>query len=386
MVLRVLQVVMDNRIGGVQNRILSLGPELVKTGFKIHVCAPDNKGSFLEEAGKVGLIPHEVRYRKPPGSPREVVSYLSDFPAAAHRVRRLVENEYIDIVHLNGLLSVAPALGTWSAGVPILWHLIGSVYPKPLVKALMPVVRRLSTELVFVAKEMRSYYLVRDNEGVILPESVDTSYFLPRSINTEKKANALTTEHVKIGFLGNINEAKGLEFLLQAIPLTLSHAPNCLFLIGGNWVDGHEAYQDRLLQLIKTLGLEDVLTITGKVSLADRQDFYRQIDIFCLPSVAEGTPLVILEAMASGLPIVATDVGGVQSQVTSGVEGFVVPPRAPDLIALAILQLVSSPELRQTMGAHGRARVKRDFSLELCVERYKRLYSRMASSSKGSQT
>src|SRR5207249_879334 len=105
--------------------------------------------------------------------------------------------------------------------------------------------------------------------------------------------------------------------------------------------------------------------------------FYQMLDIFCLPSIAEGTPLVILEAMASGLPIVASAVGGIPSMISSGVEGYLVPPRSPPQLAKAIVALASSSNLRRQMGARGRLRVEREYSLDHGIERYSSLYKRL---------
>jgi glycosyltransferase involved in cell wall biosynthesis len=92
-------------------------------------------------------------------------------------------------------------------------------------------------------------------------------------------------------------------------------------------------------------------------------DFYQTLDIFVLPAVSdEGLPLAILEAMASGLPIVATDVGGTREAVRDGVDGFVVPPNAPDALSAALSTLVDDPTSRIEMGRRALARARSKFS------------------------
>jgi glycosyltransferase involved in cell wall biosynthesis len=98
------------------------------------------------------------------------------------------------------------------------------------------------------------------------------------------------------------------------------------------------------------------------------------LDVFALPSRAEGISNTILEAMASGLPVVATDVGGNAELVAEGETGMLVPAQDPHAMAQALLRYTSDAALRHTHGAAGRSRVERNFSIDNMVERYTRLY------------
>ena len=111
---------------------------------------------------------------------------------------------------------------------------------------------------------------------------------------------------------------------------------------------------------------------------ADVADLLKRPQIFLLSSVSEGISLTLLEAMATGLPVVTTDVGGCREVVEAGVSGLLVSPRTPDALADAVLSLLENPMRCRTMGAAGRVRAAAKFDLRLTVERYDHLYQEMA--------
>ncbi|MDQ2766608.1 MAG: glycosyltransferase family 4 protein, partial [Gemmatimonadota bacterium] len=103
-------------------------------------------------------------------------------------------------------------------------------------------------------------------------------------------------------------------------------------------------------------------------------------DLFTMPSLSEGLPLALVEAMSFGLPVVVTRVGGVPEVVTDGVEGFLVPPSDPSALAAALDALLDDAPRRQQMGAAARTRALRDYALSTMADRYERLYRGESSS------
>jgi glycosyltransferase involved in cell wall biosynthesis len=122
------------------------------------------------------------------------------------------------------------------------------------------------------------------------------------------------------------------------------------------------------------------LDLEGRVHLLGQRDDVRELlagaDLFVLGSAHEGLPVAIMEAMAAGLPIVATDVGGVAEAVPTGVCGLVVPPRSPDALAEAIVTLARNPELRQRMSLSARERSS-DFDITTAVSRQEEVYAHL---------
>lgn len=156
---------------------------------------------------------------------------------------------------------------------------------------------------------------------------------------------------VRLVFVGRFTRAKGLPYLLSAVArLTREGRAVHLDLVG----DGE--LWDEIARDVKRLGISDVVTFHGRVSLGEELlSLYRSADVFVLPSVSEGTPKVILEAMASCLPVVATDVGGVSTIVQSGENGVLVPPKSSSSLARAVARVIDDGEFRRAVIRAGRS-------------------------------
>lgn len=155
----------------------------------------------------------------------------------------------------------------------------------------------------------------------------------------------VTPEQVLIGTVANLKPNKGYPDLVAAASRVVAAEPRVRFVAVG---DG--PLHDELLARRDAAGLGDALRFLGR--RADATRVASGFDVFCLSSVHEGLPLALMEALALGLPVVVTDVGGNRELVTDGVEGVLVPPSRPDLLADALVALAGDPERRRR---HGRA-------------------------------
>ena len=170
-----------------------------------------------------------------------------------------------------------------------------------------------------------------------------------------------------VGTVGRFVEEKDYSTLLRAAAqLRQGGTAFRLCLLG----DGPQ--RGRLQQEVVDLGLETCVTLPG--SQRDVASWLAGFDIFAMSSTREGQPLALLEAMAAGLPIVATHVGGIPQTVEAGREGLLVEPRNPGALAEALRQLMGDYARRIEMGARARQRVERDFSIRSVCDRYLRLY------------
>jgi len=173
-----------------------------------------------------------------------------------------------------------------------------------------------------------------------------------------------------IGFIGRFHPQKGIEVLIEAFARIAPDRPGLWLLLVG---DGE--LRPRLRALSEASGGSARTIFTGA-----REDIPRilaALDLFVLPSLWEGLPLALLEAMAAGLPVVASDVGGVPEILVDGETGCLVPPRDPAALAAAILEFVDHPEIRQRLGAAGQQRVKESFSAQNLVARLTALYEEL---------
>ena len=159
-------------------------------------------------------------------------------------------------------------------------------------------------------------------------------------------------------FVGRLAAVKGVPLLLEAVArLRPAHPALHLTLVGAG------AERTVLEAQARALGLEGAVTFTGAQSQAQVADRLEDSDILVLPSFAEGVPVVLMEAMASRIPVVATRVGGVQELVADGESGLVVPPGCVDSLVAALDRLLSDPELCRRMGLAGRRTVEAEFDI-----------------------
>lgn len=154
-----------------------------------------------------------------------------------------------------------------------------------------------------------------------------------------------------------LSRQKGFDYLLEALAILHRRRPDAYHLT----IVGAGPELNRLQENGRRLGVASSLTFAGALSLQDLAEAFRAADLFALATVREeGFPVVISEALASGVPVVGTRAGGVQSAVLDGIDGKLVPPAQPAALADAIEELAVNPELRRRMGARARARALRE--------------------------
>jgi L-malate glycosyltransferase len=196
----------------------------------------------------------------------------------------------------------------------------------------------------------------------MVPNGVDLARFEPVGVPTSGEVTTVAT-------LANLRPEKGLVQLVEAAAIVTRRAPRARFVI---WGEG--ALRADLEARIRTLGL------TGRVEMrgATREpaQALKQCQIFVLASLSEASSNVVLEAMATGLPVVGTRVGGIPGLVDDHRTGLLVPPDNPPALAEAILKLIEAPAMAIEMGAQGRARALAEFGMDRLHERIDRFYCR----------
>ena len=237
----------------------------------------------------------------------------------------------------------------------------------------------LVTEFVTVSRDLEDWLV----EGVGVPASritqiyngVDVEAFAPSGRAEARRALGIRDDDFAVGTVGRLDPVKGHDSLLQAFGL-LPRDRRCQLLIVG----GGPGRPD-LQRLQGQLGLGDRLRLLG-----ERQDIgliLRSLDVFVLPSLGEGISNAILEAMATGLPVVATRVGGNPELVEDGVTGVLVDPGSHRALATALAGYLDDPALARRHGEAGRLRVLKDFSLDRMFAAYGDLYARLLKGRRG---
>lgn len=159
-------------------------------------------------------------------------------------------------------------------------------------------------------------------------------------------------------YVGRLAAAKGLPILLESLTLLRGSCPDLSLTIIGDGPD-----RSHLEDKVKKLKLSEQIRFAGYKSQSEVRDFFQQTDIFILPSFAEGVPVSLMEAMATGLPVVTTQIAGISELVKDGESGYLVMPSNAEQIAQKILHLYAEPQIRQSFGKAGRQFVEQEFSL-----------------------
>lgn len=176
-----------------------------------------------------------------------------------------------------------------------------------------------------------------------------------------------------VSWLGRVDPIKDLDTLIRAFAVVNAECPEARLRLYGRTPASGEWYRDEMDALIAELGLDGVVTFEGGV--AESHDAYTDAQVAVLSSISEGFPYSVIEAMACGLPTVATGVGGVPEAAAD--TGFVVTPRDPRALGEAILVLLADGDRRAAMGAGARERVVGHFTLDHCLEDYRALYDEL---------
>jgi glycosyltransferase involved in cell wall biosynthesis len=196
-----------------------------------------------------------------------------------------------------------------------------------------------------------------------VPLGVDTSRFSPSSLPDEPV----------ILFLSVMLPRKGYDVLLRAMPLVRHRIPRAKLVLAG---DDPRGLTTHARKLAMETGVSDAVEFAGSIAPQEAPALHRRARVFCQPSLGEPFGLTILEAMASGRPVVATNAGGVPGFVRDGVNGALVPPNDPGLLAGALIHLLERPDEAARIGAHNRDVAVRRFDWDRVVDRIEESYER----------
>ena len=201
---------------------------------------------------------------------------------------------------------------------------------------------------------------------VTVPNGVPHRAWSPGRTVARRELGLESGRHV-VMTVGRLTSMKGHRYLLDAVPLLLRSSPDLVVVVVGEG-DLHRALRDQT----ERLGVAHAVRFVGHRT--DARELLPAADVFVLPSLHEGMPLAVLEAMDAGLPVVGTRVIGTSEAVDDGVSGLLVPPGNPTALAEALTELLSEPALRERMSVAGRQRYERLFTATRMARRTAAVY------------
>ncbi len=286
-----------------------------------------------------------------------------------------------DIVHTHyskDLWSVVPSLGLTRnrAGLVLTKH-IGTQKPKRdfLHKKIYNRVDAVIAISKVIEKNILETHPLSKDKVVLIPNGIDTTIFYPGRCTKVKKRYGIPESSFVIGIAGRLSWWKGYrEFLLMARNVT-NQNPDIMFLVVGGATIGEEREAEEIKEFCKSLGIENRVVFAGFQS--DTAEFYRAMDLFVYPAYAEAFGLVIIEAMAAGLPVVASDSDGIPEIVINGETGILVPPRDSDKLTDAVLSLLQESKKMGKFKNNARSRVEKYFSSNKMISDVEKLYDKI---------
>lgn len=287
---------------------------------------------------------------------------------------RLLQRSRPTVLHTHSGFWLRGVMAGARAGVARRVHTVHGLYvPEPWTFPLeIGLAGRLSTKTVAVSHEIRQHLLRRGaippNRVVTVTNGVDVDEFRPGERSGVRKKLGIADQAIVVGTVARLNEIKNLSMAIDAVATCVRHGIDMHFVVIGDGPD-----RLRLEARAAGLGIESRFHLTGMSS--ETSDWYREFDFFVNTSFKEGTSLSLLEAMASGLPCVATDVGGNSDVLEAGMAGELVPSADAESLAARLHSLLREPGRRKALGRTARERAVRCYSLDAMVASYERLYT-----------
>jgi len=369
----------------------------VKRGHEVHVICPHLPGLALNEDME-GIVVHRFRYFFPERLERlntdtGMFSALSSSILAWLEIPffmlcewyasdRLVRQNHVDVIHSHWIIpqGIAGYVCTKIRHIP---HVVSShvvdaqvfsrgILPPTLLRLLLSGADFLTTNSNYTKKVIAHISPIPCPSKVI-PMGVS----LPVTITN----STIPSEKPRILFIGRLIEWKGVEILIRAMAVVIRKKPQAILSIVG---DGPERY--KLEYLAKDLGISQNVQFLGRVSDSALEELYSEASVFVLPSrehmgmVMEGLGMVLLEAMARGVPVIGSATGGITDIIKDGENGFLVPPENTEILAEKILLLTSDEALIRHFRERGRKSVETGFSWDEVSKQFSEVYTKVLES------
>ena len=293
------------------------------------------------------------------------------------QIAALIKRFDVDIIHGHLFGSaVRAALLSQFCGVPAIatLHGVADLSSRERFRSLkIQIVNRGLSRIVFVSEHLRQSYLksvlLRKDLTAVIHNGVEIDRFSTTSAGQFRSEFGIAPNEFVVGAIGNPGAAKGYDVMLEAARILRARAPGCRFVIVGE-LDGGRG--TKLIELRRSMELTDDVILTGFRS--DIHNALAGFDLYALTSRSEGFSLSVVQAMAAGLPVIATRCGGPEEILEHGVTGLLVENGSAEAVASAIEQLRVDSAKRRSLGAAAREVARNRFALSESVRAYERVY------------
>ena len=316
-----------------------------------------------------------------------LIRYVASFVSTMRQVRSRVREHQPELIHANsvraGLVISAATLGL---GIPIVWHVHDLLPKHPLstcirLFALLRPPLRIVVVANAAADRFKGKLLLRFPKRVkvaVVYNAVDAARLssTSTSVSIRKELRIRNSDRL-IGIVGNLSPVKGQLELIRAFAEARKRIPNlALLVVGSALFNRGDGYQKQLLAEVRVLKLEPYVRLLGQRS--DVPAIMAALDLLVMNSRSEAFPLVALEGMAAGVPVLATAVGGLPELITHETNGWLVPFGDEAKLVDGIASLLEQPDLSTRLAAQGRQRVSKNFPVHKFMTRIEAIYAETA--------
>lgn len=370
--MKILYPIIDGEVTGGNMICLAFIDEAIRRNWKVVVNSPTN-GKFTKMLNKKKIKVYNIKAKR---------TFQID---KVLKLVSIVKKESIDIIHthtaLPGMIISRIAGKLTNTSVITHEHGLFPINSKPLIGKYQIWLNKFTakfddksiavshyTKEKLIERGMSPNKICVIYNGIEMPDLKNNKNNLKK--NCYEKLD-LPTNIFLVGLIGRIDKMKGQEVLIKAIPHVIKKNPSAYFLIIGEDFKGGNYIQE-LKNIVEKLGINKYIEFAGYRD--DVIDLMNSFDLFVLPSFGEGLPVVILEAMAAGKPVIATSVGGNSEVVLDGETGTIIPPEDPEALTKAVIYHLENPEISKEMGRKGYDRVKENFTKKQMVEKTFQIY------------
>ncbi len=365
--INILHVYQNSKIGGIQQQILSLLKEYDREVFNPAFCCLGPKGEIGKEIENLGFDFTALNRER----------YHRFSPGIVIALYKLIKRKRIHVLRTHKYrANLYGRLAGRLAGVPVIissLHIDYGAKDRYTGRRIMNrLLSRVSDRIVAVSESVKRdsvrYDGIEPERVLVIRNGVDTRRFSAgQEYNNAGEEFSIKKEDMVIGFVGRIVQSKGLQYLIEAASLLKGQYDNLKFLLVG---DG--SLVNELKEQAREKGVFKNVIFAG--SRRDISAFLSRFNIFVMPSVKEGLPNSLLEAMAMGKPVIAAGVGGIPEVINNGVNGLLVPPGDAGRLAESIKRLIENEGMAAGMGQAARDFIAENYSIKSTALKWQSLY------------
>ncbi len=381
-------------IGSVPSVVYYLAKYTAKKGHDVTVLERGHDKNDPEEEYLDGVRYVRIRADKLPAAPYKLIKsptglmrLFSDGVSMALKINEFLKKEDFDIVHVHFPFAacILININRKIREKMVYTAHIGEEKKRFSLDSKLSLLKLFSPDLYLMKRIKKSVVLnenlksmlvakgLKDEKLEVIPNGIDVNEFNVSKDEVERVKEKYKLNGITVMFAGTITPRKGVDRLARAAEIILKDFRDVTFLLVGN-LKLDEEFANRVIKYVKDRGLDRNIKFTGFVPYEDLKALYSACDIFVLPSFGEGDPIALKEALASGKPLIGSNVGGIPMQIRDGWNGFLVEPGNEKQLAEKIKYLIENKEERERMSKNSRKLAEEEFSWEKITNRYVEVY------------